>query len=319
MTPMDQVNDVLSGTRQWAVLSEDCRNVFLMLGRRSVHHVIADFPFSAHVHGLQRRMLRGGGYRPGRSKHPKVSASDGKWYGDVGPASLGFTHLTEELRRFAARHAARVAQRWILLKADETTRYHWQTDLEAAGARHVRAGAWLKLGAQPQLSGDRPAVALEMLEIAHARGERLHWNGGGKHARWKVLPAAPAWEVPIATDRNGTGARVHATQTPLELWLQLLADFTDHGEAVFDPCCGSGSLGIACARLGRRYIGTDNGCDWGQNHQEGPPCPHCCGNIMAPHAGKSWAEWAMEGINAEAAGSTRIAHRVGQLGLFTGR
>lgn len=310
---MSTIADVLSGATPWHVEDLDCRGAFLALPRRSVHHVIADFPFSAHVHGLQRRMLRGVG---AGHTHRTRPARDGVRCGEVGPASLGFAHLTPELRRFAALHAARVARRWILLKADEITRYHWQTDLEASHARHIRAGVWLKLGAQPQLSGDRPAVPLEFIEIAHAHGERMRWNRGGGHARWNVLPDVPAWEVPIATDRNGTGEHVHATQTPLDLWLQILSDFTASGEIVFDPACGSGSLGIACVRLGRRYIGVDNGCDWAQNHPDDDLCPRCLGNLAHSHAGKPWAQWAQEGIEAELRGLSRSAVRMGQRSLF---
>jgi DNA modification methylase len=77
--------------------------------------------------------------------------------------------------------------------------------------------------------------------------------------------------------------------------MEILADFTDPGELVLDPFCGSGSLGIACVRLGRRYLGMDNGKDAN---------------------GKPWAEWAREGIRAEEQGLSRGPARVGQMGLF---
>lgn len=114
----------------------------------------------------------------------------------------------------------------------------------------------------------------------------MRWNGGGRHGRWMH---------PIAQEHVTGESRVHATQTPLSLWLEIVEDFTDPGELVLDPFCGSGSLGIACARLGRRYIGMDNGAD---------------------ENGKPWAEWAREGIQAEERGLTRAAARAGQGSLF---
>lgn len=277
---MSTIGDVLSGQARWVVLEADCAEVLPMLPPRSVDHVIQDPPFSKHVHSLQRR--QGGiGRAWGRGEGAQVVA-----------ASLGFEHLSEELRRVVAVQAARVARRWVLTKTDEESRHLWQAELERAGARHVRCGVWRKVNGQPQLSGDRPAVGHESFEIAHARGQRLRWNGGG-HPAWWDVPCL--WEVPIATDRHGTGDRVHTTQTPIPLWLAIVERFTDPGDLVLDPFCGSGSLGIACVRLGRRYIGMDNGMD---------------------ATGKPWAQWAREGIEAESRGLSRSAARAGQMGLF---
>lgn len=124
----------------------------------------------------------------------------------------------------------------------------------------------------------------------------MRWNGGGKHASWCAVDAPLTYRFPIATDRHGTGERVHTTQTPLALWLALVEDFTDPGDVVLDPFAGSGSLGTACLRLGRRYIGMDNGAD---------------GN------GKPWADWAREGLAAEEQGLSRGAAKAGQLPLLS--
>jgi site-specific DNA-methyltransferase (adenine-specific) len=37
----------------------------------------------------------------------------------------------------------------------------------------------------------------------------------------------------------------------------LVSDFTDPGELVCDPFAGSGTTGVACIRLGRRFIGWE--------------------------------------------------------------
>lgn len=271
---MSTIGDVLSGRARWCALEADCSEVLPMLHPRSVDHVIQDPPYGEHVHMLQRRLKVGSGGRATGSTHNVVSAP------------LGFVHLSAALRRTVAVHAARVAKRWILTKSDMEGVHGWKTEVQRAGARWVRFGVWWKENAQPQLTGDRPGQGVEGIAIAHARSNRMRWNSGGKHGRWMH---------PVATDRNRTGERVHTAQTPLPLWLEIVEDFTSVGDLVLDPFMGSGSLGVACVRLGRRYIGMDNG------HNE---------------AGRSWASIAREGIEAETVGISRSAHVRGQRSLF---
>jgi len=37
----------------------------------------------------------------------------------------------------------------------------------------------------------------------------------------------------------------------------LVRDFTDPGDLVLDPFAGSGTTGVACKRLGRRFLGWE--------------------------------------------------------------
>jgi site-specific DNA-methyltransferase (adenine-specific) len=274
------IQDVLEGRARWALVHGECEDVLPTMPDRSVAHVIADPPYSAHVHGLQRRMLRGAG--KGQTNQTRRGA-DGRSRGEVGPAALGFDALSPELRRACGEQFARLAQRWILAFADEESRHLWQADLEAGGARHIRCGVWRKVAGQPQLSGDRPAVGHEAIEIAHAAKGRLRWNGGG-------LPAF--WAHQIATDRNGTGDRVHTTQKPLDLMLCLVVQFTEFEEVVLDPFAGSGTTGVACLRLGRRFIGVEKDA--------------------------TYAAVARERLAAESQGLTLRDARAGQQSLFGG-
>jgi len=233
------IDDVLSGRSQWCVLHGKCEDILPTMAKRSVTHVIADPPYSEHVHSKQRRVLKGSGGR--------VAKGQRSGRGKVVEADLGFVALTPELRRLCGVHFSRIAQRWILAFTDLEGQAAWQSDLERAGARHVRIGISRKLAGQPQLSGDRPAVGCEGVEVAHVRGERLRWNGGG-------LPAF--WEHAIATDRNGN-SRVHTTQKPISLMLEMVEQFTDPGDVVLDAFTGSGTTGAACVQLGRRFIGIE--------------------------------------------------------------
>jgi site-specific DNA-methyltransferase (adenine-specific) len=53
------------------------------------------------------------------------------------------------------------------------------------------------------------------------------------------------------------GEKVHPTQKPVELIEKFLADSTQQGMTVLDPMMGSGTTGVACARMGRAFIGIE--------------------------------------------------------------
>ena len=54
-----------------------------------------------------------------------------------------------------------------------------------------------------------------------------------------------------------SGGKIHPTQKPVILLQHLIALFTDPGEVVIDPCCGSGSTIIAAKRSGRSGYGFE--------------------------------------------------------------
>jgi site-specific DNA-methyltransferase (adenine-specific) len=59
----------------------------------------------------------------------------------------------------------------------------------------------------------------------------------------------------------GTG-RMHPTQKPLAVMEWLVERFTQPGDLILDPFCGSGSTLVAAERLGRRWIGIDIDTHW---------------------------------------------------------
>jgi site-specific DNA-methyltransferase (adenine-specific) len=69
--------------------------------------------------------------------------------------------------------------------------------------------------------------------------------------------------------RDNESEKIHPTQKPVKLLQRLIDLFTDPGEVVIDPCCGSGSTVIAAARSGRTGYGFEikkdfykAGCAW---------------------------------------------------------
>lgn len=239
---MSTLAKVIDGSARWCVVKGDNKMVLPKLAAKSVDHVITDPPYSEHVHGKQRRVMAGKGGRKSKRR-----ASGRGFYRAIGIAPLGFESLSAELRLSSAEQFARVCRRWCLVFSDAESCGDWRHDLDAFGLRHVREGAWVKLCAQPQLSGDRPGVGHEAIQISHPKSPRCRWNGGGHSAIWSHA---------IATDRNGN-ERHHTTQKPLDLFLRLIEQFTNPDDVVLDPFCGSGTTGVACLRLGRRFIGIE--------------------------------------------------------------
>jgi len=111
----------------------------------------------------------------------------------------------------------------------------------AAGDRWVRAGFWRRTNGVPQFSGDRPGQPGEGVAIMHAGGKK-QWNGNGRHG---------FWEHPIVCGGE------HPTTKPVGLMSDLVSDFTNYGQTVIDPFMGSGTTGVSCMGLGRKFIGVE--------------------------------------------------------------
>ncbi len=58
-------------------------------------------------------------------------------------------------------------------------------------------------------------------------------------------------------EKDSTSPKIHPTQKPVKLLEHLISIFTDEGDAVIDPCAGSGSTLIAAHNLGRRGYGFE--------------------------------------------------------------
>ena len=51
--------------------------------------------------------------------------------------------------------------------------------------------------------------------------------------------------------------KLHPTQKPVALLEYLIKTYTNEGETVLDNCMGSGSTGVACKNLNRKFIGIE--------------------------------------------------------------
>ena len=57
--------------------------------------------------------------------------------------------------------------------------------------------------------------------------------------------------------RDTETPKIHPTQKPVHLLEKLISIFTDEGETVIDPCCGSGSTLLAAQKMSRKSFGFE--------------------------------------------------------------
>ena len=223
--------DVLEGSAAWAIFPGDCLDPatgLASLPADCAQHIITDPPYSAHVHGNARTNKQAGA---------------GAW-----PHAITFDALDMATREKVADQFQRLVSRWVVVFCEAEGLSAWKGELESAGLEWIRSGVWVRVGSTPQMTGDRPAAGAELLAIAHQPGAK-RWNGGGRPALWTFQIAGK------------NGERFHPTEKPDDLMCALISDFTDPGDLVIDPFAGSGTTGVACIRLGRRFIG------WERDHK----------------------------------------------------
>jgi site-specific DNA-methyltransferase (adenine-specific) len=80
----------------------------------------------------------------------------------------------------------------------------------------------------------------------------LIWTNQGNAAR--LIPHR--WMGAMKESEHNE-RRVHPTQKPVALMATLIERYTQPGDLILDPYCGSGATGIAAVQTGRRFIGIE--------------------------------------------------------------
>ena len=81
-----------------------------------------------------------------------------------------------------------------------------------------------------------------------------------EHGAYTHTAFRDVWEIPAlrGNQREYVG---YPTQKPLALLNRLVGCFTNPGDLVLDPCCGSGTALVAARQSGRDWLGVDAGND----------------------------------------------------------
>ena len=96
----------------------------------------------------------------------------------------------------------------------------------------------------------------ECYRYDHYCGENNHIAYEKQKRRYdpdKVQPS-DILEFDVVPNRNG---KLHPTQKPVELLKWLITTYSNENDLVLDNCMGSGTTGVACKELNRRFIGIE--------------------------------------------------------------
>ncbi len=90
------------------------------------------------------------------------------------------------------------------------------------------------------------------------RVESARQKMGDKRGKKKRVPGS-VWKIGRLAGTHTKRGRVdwHPAQLPIELLERIILSTTNPGDTVLDLFAGSGSMGVACARHGRDFIGIE--------------------------------------------------------------
>lgn len=201
----------------------DCLEVLPTLEAGSVDSVVTDPPYGEKTHKGQRSLE----------------------YGATGGGHVAIDFQSVDAAFIKKAFSILTPMRWLLSFIEWRHCLPLETD-PPDGLEFVRMGIWTKINPMPQLTGDRPGTGWEAVAIFHRPGKK-RWNKGGASAVWN-----------FGTSRYGNfGASNHPTEKPVDLLAEIVESFTDRGERIGDWFMGSGSVGVACIRTGRKFIGIE--------------------------------------------------------------
>lgn len=116
----------------------------------------------------------------------------------------------------------------------------------------------------PTLYGCIESCNLQIINLVVWDKEVFGMGNGFRNQHELILHAAKG--TPRVFDRsvpNVIGSRriatseIHPTMKPVGLMEEFVRVCTDRGETIVDPFMGSGTTGVACANLGRSFIGIE--------------------------------------------------------------
>jgi site-specific DNA-methyltransferase (adenine-specific) len=167
-------------------------------------------------------------------------------YNEVNRATGGLRHLYKGGADSAPVSPSGLAEHFIRLASIV---YVWCGTEQVSEYRRSFVGAglstrqcvWEKPNASP-MNGEK--MWLSSVELCvYARKPKATHNAHCK---------SPVWRFPV--ERSDYD---HPTKKPVPLMAEQVSASTHFGDVVLDPFMGSGTTGVACANLGRKFIGIE--------------------------------------------------------------
>jgi len=100
-------------------------------------------------------------------------------------------------------------------------------------------------------------TAVTKISSTHRQQEFSRFGGCSEDRSAEFCNYSNCWSFYPPNTNNRNGEYVHQTAKPLGSIERLIEMLTKPGAVVFDPFMGSGTTGIACHNLGRKFIGCE--------------------------------------------------------------
>jgi site-specific DNA-methyltransferase (adenine-specific) len=210
------------------IFHADC---FDILPQILADHIITDPPYESHMH------------------LNKANASGIRLDGYASPKPLEFDSI-DKIRPLVTPLMVNACKGWMLVFCTPEGVCLWRDEIEKTDAKYKRACVWIKPDSAPQFNGQGPAMGAEMFVSAWCGRGHSKWNGGGRRNVFTYLVNNH--------DREGS----HPTEKPINLMKELVHLFSNENETICDPFMGSGTTGVACVKLGRKFIGIEIEKKW---------------------------------------------------------
>ncbi|RIK91753.1 MAG: hypothetical protein DCC73_14925 [Proteobacteria bacterium] len=206
----------------------DCLEILPAL--TGVDHIICDPPYEATLHEANKKNTLGRKFA--------------RYDGGRGFQQIDFASIDAIREPFVIAAAAK-CKGWFIAFCTPEGVARWADCVNASSMKYKRACVWVKPDSTPQLNGQGPAQGAEHFVCAWGGAGYARWNAGGKRGVYTHCVNGPL--------RQGE----HPTEKPVALLAEIILDFTSPGQVVCDPFMGSGTTGIACSDLGRKFIGIE--------------------------------------------------------------
>lgn len=269
---LDEVREVLEGRRRWAVVEADSLLALRDLPGECVDGVLCDPPYSS-----------GGQFRGDRS-----GSTASKYVGtDVEEVPPDFAGDTRDQRGFVAWTALWSAEALRVAREGSPGSLFSDWRQVPSTTDGFQAGGWLWRGlwVWDKTEGVRPVMGR-----FRAQCEFAVWGSKGPMPLERGVGVL-AGVARCSPRGDGRDEKYHQAGKPASM-LRELVRIVVPGGVVLDPFAGSGSMGVAALREGRRYIGIE----------------------ILPH----WADLTRRRLAAEEAGVSLADVDAGQGALFGG-
>ena len=101
-----------------------------------------------------------------------------------------------------------------------------------------------------------PNIVIKRKKYRHATGV-VEENGGGTYTpKWTNYPFETINYKPVRAKSRHDDSK-HPTQKPIDLMEHLVSIHSNEGDVVLDPFMGSGTTGVACRSLNRKFVGIE--------------------------------------------------------------